>query len=134
MKTQRELQEQIEADIARASQEQVRLQNALEKRKEMLDKIRYELQESRVRQQTVNEQLNEIEADTAEVLKHLPEEAEESVWKKKVDELTQQIERLGAINLTAIEEFKTQTERMSFLDAAACRSDGSAANAGTGDQ
>jgi chromosome segregation protein len=117
LKTQRELQEQIEADIARASQEQVRLQNTLEKRKEMLDKIRYELQESRVRQQTVNEQLNEIEADTAEVLKHLPEEAEESVWKKKVDELTQQIERLGAINLTAIEEFKTQTERMSFLDA-----------------
>jgi chromosome segregation protein len=117
LKTQRELQEQIEADIARLSQEQVRLQNALEKRKEMLDKIRYELQESRVRQQTVNEQLNEIEADTAEVLKHLPEEAEESAWKQKVDELTRQIERLGAINLTAIEEFKAQTERMSFLNA-----------------
>jgi len=117
LKAQRELQEQIEADISRASQEQVRLQHALEKRKEMLDKIRYELQESRVRQQTVNEQLSEIEADAAEVLKNLPEAAEEPVWKKKVDELTQQIERLGAINLTAIEEFKTQTERMSFLNA-----------------
>ncbi|MGR8941393.1 MAG: chromosome segregation protein SMC [Gammaproteobacteria bacterium] len=117
LKTQRELQEQIERDIAKASEGQIRLQNALEKSKEALDKIRYELQESRVRQQTVNEQLNEIEADAAEVLKHLPEEAEEAVWKKKVDELAQQIERLGAINLTAIEEFKTQTERMNFLDA-----------------
>jgi chromosome segregation protein len=117
LKTQRELQEQIEADIARFSQEQVRLNNALEKRKETLDKIRYELQESRVRQQTVNEQLSEIEADAGEVLKQLPEGAEESAWKQKVDELARQIERLGAINLTAIEEFKTQTERMSFLNA-----------------
>jgi len=31
--------------------------------------------------------------------------------------LGQQIERLGAINLTAIEEYKTQTERMNFLNA-----------------
>ncbi|MGJ0483480.1 MAG: chromosome segregation protein SMC [Methylomicrobium sp.] len=117
LKAQRELQEQIETDIARFSQEQVRLQNTLEKRKEMLDKIRYELQESRVRQQTVNEQLNEIEADANDVLKQLPEEAKESAWKQKVDELAGQIDRLGAINLTAIEEFKTQTERMSFLSA-----------------
>ncbi|EIC29617.1 MULTISPECIES: chromosome segregation protein SMC [Methylomicrobium] len=117
LKTQRALQEQVEADISRFSQEQVRLQNALEKRKEALDKIRYELQESRVRQQTVNEQLTEIEADADEVLKQLREGAEESAWKQKVDELARQIERLGAINLTAIEEFKAQTERMNFLNA-----------------
>jgi chromosome segregation protein len=33
-----------------------------------------------------------------------------------VDELTGQIERLGTINLTAIEEYQAQSERMKFLD------------------
>lgn len=117
LKSQRAEQERIEADIAKAAEGQIRLQNQLEKRKEDIDKIRYELQESRVRQQTVNEQLQEIEADAGAVLRQLPLDAEEQAWKQKVDELTRQIERLGAINLTAIEEFKTQTERMSFLNA-----------------
>jgi len=47
----------------------------------------------------------------------LPEQAEELGWKRKVDDLSVQIERLGTINLTAIEEFKSQSERMSFLNA-----------------
>ena len=76
-----------------------------------------ELQESIVRQQTVNEQLErEVDANTEDVLKTLPDDAEEPVWKRKVDELTGQIERLGTINLTAIEEFQAQSERMNFLD------------------
>ncbi|MCK5353618.1 MAG: AAA family ATPase, partial [Methyloprofundus sp.] len=37
-------------------------------------------------------------------------------WKMKVDDLSRQIERLGTINLTAIEEFKAQSERMNFLN------------------
>ncbi|NYT46530.1 MAG: hypothetical protein H0A75_01315 [Candidatus Methanofishera endochildressiae] len=33
-----------------------------------------------------------------------------------MDDLVRQIERLGTINLTAIEEFKAQSERMNFLN------------------
>jgi len=88
----------------------------LEKQKEALDTIRFELQESKVRQQTVNEQLKEIDADVEQVLQSLPEQAEENSWKRTVDDLLAQIERLGTINLTAIEEYKAQSERMNFLN------------------
>jgi chromosome segregation protein len=78
--------------------------------------VRFEQQDSRVRQQTVAEQLNEVDADPQSILQNLPEDAKESVWKQRVDDLGEQIERLGSINLTAIEEFKTQSERMKFLN------------------
>jgi chromosome segregation protein len=113
---QRQLQEDLEAEITRLSEEHVRVQRALEKQKEALDTIRFELQESKVRQQTVNEQLKEIDADVEQVLQSLPEQAEENSWKRTVDDLLAQIERLGTINLTAIEEYKAQSERMEFLN------------------
>ncbi|MFA6051474.1 MAG: chromosome segregation protein SMC [Methylobacter sp.] len=116
LKKQRHAQEEIEAQITQLSEEHNRTQRALEKQKEALDKIRFELQESKVRQQTVNEQLKEIDADAEQVLNNLPEQAEEQGWKRKVDDLAGQIERLGTINLTAIEEYKAQSERMSFLN------------------
>jgi chromosome segregation protein len=117
LKIQRRQQEELESAITQFSEAHVRVQRDLEKQKEALDATRFELQECKVRQQTVNEQLQEIDADVELVLTQLPEQAEEQSWKKKVDELAIQIERLGTINLTAIEEFKSQSERMSFLNA-----------------
>ncbi|MGZ8180830.1 MAG: chromosome segregation protein SMC [Methylobacter sp.] len=116
LKKQRQLQEDLEAEITQLSEQHIRVQRALEKQKEALDTIRFELQESKVRQQTVNEQLKEIDADVEQVLQNLPEQAEENSWKRTVDDLLAQIERLGTINLTAIEEFKAQSERMDFLN------------------
>ncbi|MFZ2407274.1 MAG: chromosome segregation protein SMC [Methylobacter sp.] len=116
LKKQRQLQEDLEAEITQLSEQHIRVQRALEKQKEALDTIRFELQESKVRQQTVNEQLKEIDADVEQVLQNLPEQAEENSWKRTVDDLLAQIERLGTINLTAIEEYKAQSERMDFLN------------------
>jgi len=116
LKKQRRLQEDLEAEITRLSEQHIKTQRALEKQKEALDTIRFELQESKVRRQTVNEQLKEIDADVEQVLQSLPEQAEENSWKRTVDDLLAQIERLGTINLTAIEEYKAQSERMNFLN------------------
>ena len=116
LKDQRQQLDEIEAQITQLSKEHARTERDLEKQREKLDTLRLDLQESKVRQQSVNEQLNEINADAEDVLKTLPEEAEEPVWKRKVDELTGQIERLGTINLTAIEEYQAQSERMNFLN------------------
>ncbi|MGZ4970699.1 MAG: chromosome segregation protein SMC [Methylobacter sp.] len=116
LKKQRQLQEDLEAEITHLSEQHIKTQRALEKQKEALDTIRFELQESKVRQQTVNEQLKEIDADVEQVLQNLPEQAEENSWKRTVDDLLAQIERLGTINLTAIEEYKAQSERMNFLN------------------
>jgi len=116
LKIQRRLQDEIEAAITQSAEQQTRVQRDLDKQKEALDQLRFQLQESQVRQQTVNEQLKEIDADVGTVLKNLPAQAEEDGWKRKVDDLAQQIERLGTINLSAIEEYQAQGERLKFLD------------------
>ncbi|MEQ1559543.1 MAG: chromosome segregation protein SMC [Methyloglobulus sp.] len=116
LKIQRQELEIIEAQITQFSEQQVRVERDLEQQRGKLDNLRLDLQESKVRQQSVNEQLNEIDADAEAVLKTLPEDAEEPGWKRKVDDLSGQIERLGTINLTAIEEYKAQSERMAFLN------------------
>lgn len=116
LKTQRLLQTDIETAISQAAEQHSRVQRALESQKEALDKLRFELQESQVRQQTVNEQLKEIDADASLVLQTLPAHADEHSWKRTVDDLAGQIERLGTINLTAIEEYQAQSARMNFLN------------------
>lgn len=113
---QREIQDIIETEISEISEIYVRTQRKLEKQKESLDVIRFEYQESKVRQQTITEQLKEFEADPEQIIATLSNQADESQWKSRVDDLTEQIERLGTINLTAIEEYKTQSERMNFLN------------------
>ena len=108
--------EATEKSVTELAEEHARTQRALEQQKEQLDKIRFEQQESVVRQQTISEQLEEIDADPEQVLQNLPAEADEPDWKNRLDKLTGQIERLGTINLSAIEEYQAQSERMKFLD------------------
>jgi chromosome segregation protein len=112
----RQAQQASEQSVSQLAEQYSKTQRDLEKQKEALDNVRFEQQDSRVRQQTIAEQLNEVDADPQAILQNLPEEAKESVWKQRVDDLVEQIERLGSINLTAIEEFKTQSERMRFLN------------------
>ena len=47
----------------------------------------------------------------------MPEEAYENQWQANVEELEQNINRLGPINLAAIEEYEQQSERKKYLDA-----------------
>jgi len=112
----REQQAVLETGIAELAGQFSSVQVHIDKKKELLDSIRFEQQESHVRQQTVTEQLQELDADAQTIMQDIPEHADEPAWKIKVDDLTRQIERLGTINLTAIEEFKAQSERMNFLN------------------
>jgi len=106
----------LEKEVNESSAQFSSLQQQLEAKKELLERIRFEQQESQVRQQTVTEQLEELDAHVQQIIQSVPDYADESSWKIKVDDLTCQIERLGTINLTAIEDYKAQAERMDFLN------------------
>ena len=81
-----------------------------------LEKLRMASQEFRVRCQTVQEQFAESGLVMDEVFAQLPEDASEDAWQEQVNEMGQRIQRLGAINLAAIEEFEEQSERKNYLD------------------
>ena len=90
-------------------------QNAMTVRSE-LEKNRMAAQAMMTRRTTLQEQLAEQQFDLETVLANLPENANEPEWEEALERLATRIQRLGPINLAAIEEYQTQSERKRYLD------------------
>ncbi|PHS73457.1 MAG: chromosome segregation protein SMC [Cycloclasticus sp.] len=84
--------------------------------RENISSAKIDHQEVLVRKQTLVEQMQETGVELDEMLVNLPAEAEEGVWQQNVVKLGEKINRLGPINLMAIEEYETQSERKQYLD------------------
>jgi len=82
-----------------------------------LEEVRIGWQEVKVRRQTVQENVINAGFDVEQLLKELPEDATESKWQESVEAVDRKIQRLGAINLAAIEEYEQSSERKQYLDA-----------------
>ncbi|HHX35675.1 MAG TPA: chromosome segregation protein SMC, partial [Gammaproteobacteria bacterium] len=67
--------------------------------------------------ETFSQQLQAVQLDVHQLLEHLPADAQISVWEQQLSAVATRIERLGAINLAAIEEYRQQSERKTYLDA-----------------
>ena len=90
------------------------------------DGVREALEDERVQRQglavqegNVLEQLAATGHDLELVQRGMPEAASEAVWVEEIERMTRRIQRLGAINLAAIEEYDTESERKNYLDAQA---------------
>jgi len=81
-----------------------------------LEKLRIETQGLEVRRSTALEHLKEQQYDLSIVLENLPQEATEQAWTEELEKMASRISRLGAINLAAIDEYQTESERKSYLD------------------
>lgn len=107
----------VEAQMREKDQSRLSAERRADDTRSGLERLRMAWQEVTVRRQTVLEQLEESETDLQTLLAQLEEGASISVWQQRVDELEQRIQRLGPINLAAIEEFKEQNQRKEYLDA-----------------
>ncbi len=83
---------------------------------EQQQQLRMSLQEMTVRQMTLKEQLQEMQFDLDQLLGELPPEADFAEWESRATTLQNKIDRLGPINLAAIDEFKTLSERKVYMD------------------
>lgn len=81
-----------------------------------LEQQRLDWQGLTVRKKSLQEQLQEDKYDLTTLLQNLPQEVAEADWSKRLEQLTERIQRLGAINLAAIEEYQQQAERKNYLD------------------
>lgn len=82
-----------------------------------LEQSRLESQGLDVRRKTLQEQLLADGYDLQGVLATLEPEAGEQGTEQELEQLDGRIQRLGAINLAAIEEYQQQSERKRYLDA-----------------
>jgi chromosome segregation protein len=81
-----------------------------------LEDRRVERQGLTVRRTTLTEQLERTGLTLDEVRAGLPPDATEESSGAELAKIEQRIQRLGAINLAAIEEFKSASERKTYLD------------------
>ncbi|WP_095161965.1 chromosome segregation protein SMC [Pseudomonas sp. Irchel 3F5] len=82
-----------------------------------LEQHRLEWQGLSVRRKTLQEQLHADGYDLDGVLATLGEQTSEQEAEQELERIDARIQRLGAINLAAIDEYQQQSERKRYLDA-----------------
>src|SRR5579883_11740 len=92
------------------------VEREIAKFRDLLETLRVDWQGSKVKSDTLSEQIKETGLLLEDILKQLPEEANADEWHSQLEDIAQRISRLGAINLVAIEEFTACSERKEYLD------------------
>ncbi len=90
--------------------------NHIEQWQQKVQAYQVERQTLVVRQTTLEEQLVEEGSELEVVVAELPEEANAADWQKALDSKTQRIQRLGAINLAAVDECQELETRKTYID------------------
>jgi len=85
--------------------------------RERLEAARMTIGEARVRRDAVGEQLSELGINRQQALAELPADASETALQGELERVQRASERLGPINLAAIEELERESERKRYLDA-----------------
>jgi chromosome segregation protein len=97
--------------------ERLQAEQGAQSARQALEHRRLAANEAQVRRQTVEEQMAESGLKPEQVLAGLPEDADLEAWHAELQRIETRIQRLGPINLAAIDEFSEQSERKRYLDA-----------------
>jgi chromosome segregation protein len=108
--------EAIDHELRELEQSRHQVEQRVQDERARLDQSRMKRQEIEVRSNTLEEQLAETGFERAQLHDEMPEDAAIDAWNERAETLSNRIQRLGAINLAAIDEFKEQGERMAYLD------------------
>jgi chromosome segregation protein len=108
--------EEAEAQMRELDERRAAAEAHVDEARQHLDDVRLASQELRVRRESLHEQFLATHFELQNVLDSLPAESEVGTWEQTQREVTEKIERLGQVNLAAIDEFKEQSERKEYLD------------------
>ena len=111
--------ETLESDIRALEAQRGSASDGVAKVREGLENERVQRQGMAVQESNLLEQLGATGHELAAVQQDMPEGAAEAAWVEEIERMSRRIQRLGAINLAAIEEFDTESERKNYLDAQA---------------
>jgi len=109
--------EDIEHGARELDQQRVSEERAVSEQREQMERERMAWQEVKVRSDTVLEQINAADFDCNELLEGMEDEASVDAWEERAEKLDRSIQRLGPINLAAIEEYDEESKRKVYLDA-----------------
>jgi chromosome segregation protein len=108
--------EAVDASLRELDEKRVTAEAAVQDARDLLENVKFSVQELRLRRETLLEQFATTRLELAEVTAALVPEADVTAWEQRLAETADKIERLGQVNLAAIDEFKEQSERKEYLD------------------
>ncbi len=107
--------QEIDAGLRDREKKRHEAEQLVQQHRSALEQERIQHQEIAVRVKTLEEQLNEASYDREELLRRIPGHANVNEWRQQLEKTTSGIQRLGSINLAAIDEFREQSERLEHL-------------------
>jgi chromosome segregation protein len=114
--TARQAMEAVDANLHQFDERRMTAEAAVEQARSALENVRFSVQELKLRREALAEQFAQTRLEMQDVVAALVEDANVQAWEQRLAETGEKIERLGAVNLAAIEEFAEQSERKEYLD------------------
>ena len=108
--------EAVDANLRQLDERRMGTEAAVQEARDLLENVKFSVQELRVRRETLLEQFAATRLELQDVVAALVAEANVAGWETRLAETSEKIERLGQVNLAAIDEFKEQSERKEYLD------------------
>ena len=116
MLTARKLVEQVEATLREFDQSRLQVDQSVEESRSNVSEAEMGFREVRVRREGFVEQLEATDYELDALVAELDEAVTIDEWEENLEKIRRRIDRLGPINLAAIDEFKEQSERKEYLD------------------
>ncbi len=113
----RNLLEAIDGEVRETEGRRNRAERQIDTLRGDLEQQRLAARTLEVQLKTLQDQLEQNRFELAAILDALPEDAAAGQWQEALEQLRGRIERLGPINLAAIDEYEAQAERKLYLDA-----------------
>lgn len=107
---------ELDSRLTQLDKDRHQAEDAVNTQRSGLEGGRLEIEGLRVRQQTVVEQLEEMGLAAEQVLENIEQGKTIGQLEEQLSQLERRIQRLGAINLAAIDEHKEKSERKDYLD------------------
>jgi len=112
----RKLVDDVDHELRELDQSRMQIEQAVDAARSDVNEADLALREVEVRREGFAEQLSQTEFELETLVDELDESATIEGWEEKVEKVRRRIDRLGPINLAAIDEFKEQSERKEYLD------------------
>jgi chromosome segregation protein len=113
----RSVVERVESELRDLDQARMQIDQAVDEEREKVSEAEMSAREMRVRREGIADQLAQTGFEYETLLDEIDDAADIESWEEKLEKVRRRIDRLGPINLAAIDEFKEQSERKDYLDA-----------------
>jgi chromosome segregation protein len=113
----RDALEGMETHVKGVEHERLSAEQRLGPLRDRINDVRLKEQEARLTEEQYAQQLVEAGADEAQLQSVLEKGTRSGALNNEIARLSEEIKALGAVNLAALEELQTSTERKTYLDA-----------------